>query len=208
MAGTCGRARWPGKLASSLATPDPLWLTTLPADVLRRQVVSTTLAGILHGGILPPIMGVAKQAEFPMFVKSLNWPQEFASRVYMSPDDLPTLDGSTPVLVSTVMRFTREFRFFCLRNTPITWSPYSRGLEGMLDTQTSRGDERSLQRCLDWLTGLLPGLGLPNAVVVDVGITAYGGDPAIVEANPAWCSGIYQCDPAKVLDVLAGCVHA
>jgi hypothetical protein len=37
-------------------------------------------------------------------------------------------------------------------------------------------------------------------VVVDVGLTAGGW--AVVEANAAWASGGYACDPDAVLDVV------
>jgi hypothetical protein len=42
---------------------------------------------------------------------------------------------------------------------------------------------------------------LPEAVVIDVGIIE-GRGWAVLEANAAWCSGIYGCDPAEVLRVV------
>jgi hypothetical protein len=42
---------------------------------------------------------------------------------------------------------------------------------------------------------------LPPAVVVDVG-QIEGQGWAVVEANAAWGSGLYGCDPIAVLDVL------
>ncbi|MBE9102591.1 ATP-grasp domain-containing protein [Vacuolonema iberomarrocanum] len=42
---------------------------------------------------------------------------------------------------------------------------------------------------------------IPPEVVIDVGIIA-GVGWAVIESNPAWASGIYGCDPHKVLDVL------
>jgi hypothetical protein len=44
-------------------------------------------------------------------------------------------------------------------------------------------------------------VALPVAVVLDVGLIA-GKGWAVVEANAAWGSGIYGCDPAAVLPVL------
>ena len=38
----------------------------------------------------------------------------------------------------------------------------------------------------------------PRAVVLDVGVTA-GRGWAVVEQNAAWGSGVYGCDPLKVL---------
>ncbi|BFV60360.1 hypothetical protein KCMC57_up54640 [Kitasatospora sp. CMC57] len=46
-----------------------------------------------------------------------------------------------------------------------------------------------------------PAVRRRGAVVVDVGLLADGGW-AVVEANPAWASGGYACDPDAVLDVV------
>jgi hypothetical protein len=46
---------------------------------------------------------------------------------------------------------------------------------------------------------------VPQACVVDVGIMR-GRGWGVIEANPAFGAGIYGCDPAAVLRVLARCV--
>ncbi|MBS1956049.1 MAG: ATP-grasp domain-containing protein [Cyanobacteria bacterium SZAS-4] len=45
-------------------------------------------------------------------------------------------------------------------------------------------------------------IDLPPAIVIDVG-TISGSGWAVVEANPAFGSEIYRCDPMPVLPVLA-----
>jgi len=48
----------------------------------------------------------------------------------------------------------------------------------------------------------------PPAFVLDVGYIE-GSGWAVVEANECWASGIYGCDPIKVLDVLRhACIPA
>ena len=42
---------------------------------------------------------------------------------------------------------------------------------------------------------------LPKAVVLDFGIIK-GKGWALIEANPAWCSGLYACDAEKALEVI------
>jgi len=44
-------------------------------------------------------------------------------------------------------------------------------------------------------------VALPPAFVVDVGLVE-GRGWAVVEFNPAWCSGLLGADPAAVLGVL------
>jgi hypothetical protein len=47
---------------------------------------------------------------------------------------------------------------------------------------------------------------LPDALVMDVGLAMRRGW-AVIEANPAWASGIYGCAPNSVLSVLrAACL--
>jgi hypothetical protein len=47
-----------------------------------------------------------------------------------------------------------------------------------------------------------PDVALPPAVVLDIGVIESKGW-AVVEADPAWASGIYGCDPARVISVIA-----
>jgi hypothetical protein len=42
---------------------------------------------------------------------------------------------------------------------------------------------------------------LPKAIVLDFGIIK-GKGWALIEANPAWCSGLYACDAKKALEVI------
>ncbi|REC41208.1 hypothetical protein DRF69_16010 [Chryseobacterium sp. 5_R23647] len=42
---------------------------------------------------------------------------------------------------------------------------------------------------------------LSKAIVLDFGIIK-GKGWALIEANPAWCSGLYACDAEKVLEVI------
>lgn len=49
---------------------------------------------------------------------------------------------------------------------------------------------------------VIPIVPAPLGVVLDVGVIE-GRGWAVVEANAAWGSGIYGCDPAAILPVLA-----
>lgn len=42
---------------------------------------------------------------------------------------------------------------------------------------------------------------LPIGIVLDFGIIK-GKGWALIEANPAWCSGLYACDAEKALEVI------
>ncbi|WP_405014185.1 ATP-grasp domain-containing protein [Kitasatospora sp. NBC_01539] len=181
--------------------PPADWLTTLPSDLLGRRVECTTLAE-------------ARRLRRPAFVKP-PVDKLFPARIYPDGSGLPgpdALDDDTPVLVSDIVAFTEEFRLFVLDGAVRAASRYA--VDGALAVSPSVGpDARAfaadvLAACAhggaDGSTGsgvgVGSGVGLPGAVVVDIGRTADGW--AVVEANPAWASGGYACDPDAVLDVV------
>ena len=95
-----------------------------------------------------------------------------------------------------------EFRCFCLDGQVRTPSPYLR--EGKL---SSEGGYQATVEEFDAATGLAERIlndgriELPRSIVLDVGCIK-GQGWGVVEANAAWGSGIYNCDPDEVLDVI------
>lgn len=186
------------QLDLTLMSPLADWLAHLPYDMVKRGLRVTTLQKLTgEMSIFPRTVETA-------FIKSLDWPQHCTSRVYYSLDDLPSVIGNVhaPILVSEPVKFTREFRAFVLDHEIAAFSPYARGPEGTLDVDLSRADVSVAETCHAWLSDALMEMPqLPRAVVVDVGMLE-SGEVAVVEANPAWCSGLYRCDPSRVLDVI------
>lgn len=191
------------QLGVELSRPPADWLTHLPYDMVKRGVRTTTLQQLTdEQGLFPSMWR-------PSFIKSLDWPQQLTSRVYHSLADLPVAisDVGALILVSEPVRFSREFRAFVLDHEIAAFSPYSRGPEGVLDVDLSRADVSVAEECHGWLNDALMEMrDLPRGVVVDVGMLE-SGEIAVVEANPAWCSGIYRCNPARVLDVVEAATH-
>jgi hypothetical protein len=140
------------------------------------------------------------------FIKPAN-DKCFAAQVYGSGQELPgcdTLDDSTPVLIAEPVRWTVEYRCFVLDRELRTSSPYLRdgGLARNADGEweAPAAEERDASE----FAGLVLSdseVHLPPAVVLDVGIIRDRGW-AVVEANAAWGSGIYGCDPDEVLKVV------
>ncbi len=165
------------------------WLPELPAEYRKRDVTLTTL-------------DVAATMTFPLFLKP---PEEksFLAKVYEDAAQLIAEYGAaTPVLVAPPLHWTLEFRCFCLDRKVRTLSPYMRNgqlCEG--DGFTWRDDEEGQAREFARLVLQDPRVRTPKAIVLDVGILE-GGDWAVVEANAAWGSGVYGCDPNEVLNVI------
>jgi len=187
-------------LGRVLLEPPPDWLLSLPAPYLRRAVRSTTL-------------GAGREQGAPAFIKPADG-KMFPARVYASGLELPLpeiVPDATAVLVSDPVDWGIEFRPFVLDGWVITFSPYlRRGQLAQADDGSWSAAPGEIEAALEFAARVLgdPAVELPPAVVLDVGIITERGW-AVVEANAAWASGLYGCDPARVLPVLArACVPA
>jgi len=171
-----------------VATPES-WLPDLPEEYRRREVRLTTL-------------GEVPKEQCPLFVKPPN-EKSFSARVY---DDIEQLlkdyQPETAVLIASPVEWIAEFRCFCLDSRVRTLSPYLRnGQLSKLDGFAATYDE--LEDAREFAERVLRDkrVEVPRAIVLDVGTIADQGW-AVVEANAAWGSGIYGCEPNKVLNVL------
>jgi ATP-grasp domain, R2K clade family 2 len=172
-----------------LLTPDDSWLMHLPDAHRQREVRLTTLA---------EARTIARAA----FVKPPN-DKSFEARVYESGEELPTeFDDNMAVLVAEPVVWQDEFRCFALDGNVRTLSPYLRGgrFAKLTDYSASATELDQARRFAEEVLANPPE-HTPRALVLDVGTIA-GRGWAVVEANGAWGSGIYGCDPDAVLDVI------
>lgn len=184
-----------GALGLGLVEPPHDWLPRLPPAYRLREVSLTTL-------------GAARRLTGPVFVKPADekW---FPARVYADTVDVdPLIDDALPVLVSEPVRFGLEVRAFVQGRAVATLSAYVR--DGQLAKMSdgtwpmSQIEEAAARELLAWLLAD-PEVEAPAPMVIDVGHIA-GRGWAVVEANPAWASGLCGGDPAAVLPVLRACV--
>jgi len=102
------------------------------------------------------------------------------------------------VLVSDMVTFAVEYRLFLLDGEVRTGSRYL--THGELDVAPLDEDPRRADVLA--FASRLASRDLPSAVVVDVGLLSECSRWAVVEANAAWASGHYACDPDAALDVV------
>ncbi len=179
------------RLQRALLDPPDDWLVRVPSDLRLRSVQLTTL-------------GAAREGTAPAFVKPPN-DKTFTARVFQAGRDLPEeYDADSPVLVAEPVRWISEYRCFCRDEEVITVSPY------VLEGQPAVGRDYAapadeLSEAQTFASAVLRAMRgfTPRAIVIDVGIIEHRGW-AVVEANGAWGAGIYGCDPAGALDVVAG----
>lgn len=108
------------------------------------------------------------------------------------------------MLVAEPVRFRLEVRAFVLDRKVAALSAYIRdgeiakAADGTWPLEA--GEEAEARALLEELLVDMT-VALPPALVIDVG-SIEGRGFAVVEANPAWASGLCGCDPAAVLSVL------
>ena len=177
------------KLQLTLLEPASDWLVHLPEKYRLRNIQLNTF-------------GTARLCEKPTFIKPPN-DKSFQAKVYASGRDLPAdFEDTMPVLLAEPVKFEVEYRCFVMDRTVQAMSPYLRnGRLSKLDNyQAPESEVRDARRFAEQLLSN-PDVSLPEAVGLDVGLIKDCGW-AVVEANAAWGSGIYGCDPVKVLGVM------
>lgn len=167
------------------------WLVTLPAEYRKRDIRLATLQQ-------------ARRLRKPAFVKPAD-DKCFLAAVFPSGEQLPgeaVLPGQIAVLIAEPVRWTVEFRCFILERAVVTLSPYLRQGELAQSPEGNWQDDRTEQARAFAAAVVADGsVALPPAIVMDVGVIE-GHGWAVIEANAAWGSGIYGCDPADVLRVI------
>lgn len=171
------------QLCIRLVNPADSWLSSLPDEFVGRCI------WMLKEDALRKMPG-------QFFVKLPN-NKGLEAGIY-EPCGLPSwVDHDTELLVSEVVPFEVEIRCFVLGRKVVTMSGYAMfglrcgGLEQYYDAAVGFTDRLLADQAVP----------IPSACVIDVGyIKGHGW--AVVEMNAAWSSGIYDCDPASVLDAV------
>ena len=181
------------QLELALLEPPFDFLTRLPQPYLLRDIHFVTFSE-------------ARKISTPTFIKPA-YDKSFNAEVYATGADLPneeTLPADLPVLIAEPVSWDIEFRCFIVERQLAALSIYSR--DGQLardDDDNWLVDAAAQDAASRFVIGLLEDkeVELPPAFVLDVGKIRDRGW-AVVEANPAWASGIYGCTPADILSVL------
>ena len=179
------------ELSLVLLEPPLGWLAEIPRQYLLREVTFTTLDN-------------AKRYRQRAFIKPAD-DKCFPAAVYQSGAALQVpslLPGTIPVLISEPVVWDVEVRFFVLNGLISTFSIYSRRATLLADASSwTRTPEAT--EVVDFCGRLIrdSAVSIPPSVAIDIGRIDNRGW-AVVEANAAWASGIYGCEPRKVLDVI------
>jgi len=181
------------QLNRSLVGCQPDWTITLPRPFLSRDIRQTTLADAL----------TITESQFVKHSVSKAFPAAVYTGEALA-DATGTLLPDSLVHVGEPVEFEVEFRCFVFDRRIATISPYLRHGESITDRSSTLGSTQPEMDAATAFANTVLNSGdvrCPPAFVLDVGLIA-GRGWAVVEFNECWASGIYACDPRKVLETL------
>lgn len=171
----------------TLMKPDDNWLSLISEEFTKREISYGQLKDYIN--------------QQNIFIKCSDF-KSFKAGVFDKVTDIKgfdTLDLDSMIFTSEVVEWELEVRCFVLNNEIKTHSSYWRNDE--FDTnQLSETEQKDL---FEFFNKFMKQYSetLPKAIVLDFGIIK-GKGWALIEANPAWCSGLYACDTEKALEVI------
>lgn len=180
-------------LADSLVAPGQEWLSTVDPLLTGREVTTNTLEHMPH--------------DVKLFAKPAEAKIDSMVAGFYTRDDVEAIYANNVIpdhtllqWTDTIMKLNHEHRFFVAHGQVFTGSPY------LIDGKVYNGNMKSSrwQEAMDfaWFAIYKLAENQPDAYTLDVGYDSLSGQWVIIEANPAWSSGIYGSDPSAVLDVL------
>jgi hypothetical protein len=177
------------KYGLDLIAPEKDWLVNLSRDYTRRFIETC-----LYKDLMVP--------NAPKFIKCSDTKWFYPGIFY---EKMPVAEGISDdemLLVQEPVDFLYEFRYFILDNEIRTGCQYKRmGVASSTPSGSWITDPWLEKDARDFLNEFLKKQEVPKAVVIDVGMVKDRG-LAIIEANPAYASGIYSCNPRQVLEVV------
>ncbi|MCT2560928.1 ATP-grasp domain-containing protein [Chryseobacterium herbae] len=171
----------------TLMKPDDNWLSLISEEFTKRKISYGQMKDYID--------------QENMFIKCSDF-KSFKAGVYQKVTDIKgfdTVDLSSTVFTSEVVEWQLEVRCFVLHGEIKTYSSYWRN-DAFDMNPLSEKEENDMFVFFNLFIKKYVST-LPAAIVLDFGIIKEKGW-ALIEANPAWCSGLYACDAEKALEVI------
>lgn len=170
-----------------LTKPSDNWLAGISEEFTKRKISYGKLKDYVK--------------EENVFIKCSDF-KSFKAGVYDKISDIKgfdSLDIESMVFTSEVVEWELEVRCFVLNSEIKTHSSYWRNND-FDDNPLSKTEQNEM---FDFFEKFIKQYSntLPNAIVLDFGIIK-GKGWALIESNPAWCSGLYACDAEKAIEVI------
>jgi hypothetical protein len=171
----------------TLTKPNDNWLSKIPEEFTKRKISYGRLKDFVH--------------EKNIFIKCSDF-KSFKAGVFDKVENIngfDSLDPESMVFTSEVVEWELEVRCFVLNNEIKTYSSYWRNNTFNTNLLSETEEKDMFEFFNDFIKQYSE--TLPKAIVLDFGIIT-GKGWALIEANPAWCSGLYACNAEKALEVI------
>lgn len=180
-------------LASNLTAPGQSWLSTVDESLTGREIVTDTFSAMPSG---IPLWAKPAEAKIDSVVAGKYTKDDIALSIKV--DNIPS--STLFQWTESIMSINHEHRFFVADGKVMTGSPYL--IDGVVyhSTMTSPYYDDAYKAAKRVVKAL--GDNQPPAYTLDMGRNENTKQWIIVEANPAWSSGPYGCDPREILKTL------
>lgn len=180
-------------LAGDFTAPGQSWLSTVDPELTGRHIVTGGVSEMPDDKLF-----FGKPAEAKIDAMVAGKYTATMVRIMMKQENVPadTLFQWTESLLT----INHEHRFYVCDRVIRTGSPYL--IDGVVfhDEMVSPRYADALHAAEKTVAAL--GDNQPVGYTLDMGLDEVSGKWIIIEANPAWSSGIYGCDPIEVINVL------
>jgi hypothetical protein len=162
------------------------WLANVPYKYLKRTVTHQRLKDVsIKDSFIKPVETKYFKAGIYKTKEAIN--------------GYDSLDKDQYVYTSNIVTWDCEVRTFVLDKTVQTLSTYLKNGQYFVDSNIPK-DKNGFKKFTDAFLND-SNIKLPKAIVVDFGYIKDLGW-AVIETNPVYSSGIYACNPEKVLEVI------
>ncbi|GAA4033279.1 hypothetical protein GCM10023063_15990 [Arthrobacter methylotrophus] len=185
----------------------PEWLTTVPAEFLRRDVWAGTIEEMPYKGFKPKFYKLAEHKHSAVPAGLHIGRGKFQRSLFEAFDYTDGVLG-LHYLGSEPMEYVREYRCFIAHGKVTAASFYMATLPGVGDSivtitwdayEAGRAPDASKAAAFAQTVVDAMGANQPPGYTLDVGTDA-DGDFSVIEANAAWSSNIYHAPSEGVIE--------
>lgn len=179
----------------TLIAPGPYWMTTLDESLTGRSMFTSTVSELSERTLTQKVFIKPAEAKIEGFEAA--WRSIGETLDICNSLNIP--ENSFVQWTDTLMDINHEYRFYVLDGEIITGSQYlTNGVtyyDGALDLKREEA-----QKFAEYAAHRIE--SQPVAYTLDVGWNSLTNSWVVIEGNPAWCSGLYGCDPELAVKVI------
>lgn len=181
--------------AQNLIAPGSEWLCNLPESITGRSVFSSTVSELHKHPVDRHVFIKPAEAKIEGFEAA--W-RTFGQTTEIC-DELNIPENSMVQWTDTLMDLDNEYRFYILDGKVQAGSQY---LTGGITYYDGAADEKNheARKFAEYALDIIE--NQPEAYTLDVGWNKASSSWVVIEGNPAWCSGLYGCDPYLALETI------